>query len=419
MTVSTAVSETTGQPLPARVGLGESLRAYRDKVRGGDIGSLPAVLGLLALVIFFSLERPHTFTTALNFANLITQGAAIMVLSMGLIFVLLLGEIDLSAGFTAGTSGAVMAVVMANHGWPWWAGIIACLVTGLVVGTVIGTIVTRLGIPSFVVTLAGFLSLAGVQLAIVGEGGTIQIPGNQIFALDNDNLPIWMGWLLFVIVAGGFAAFGYYRILQRRRIGLSSSSLGVWAVKSLAVAVILGVATAYLSKERSPQKSAHIRGVPDIVILLLALLLVLTFVLVRTPLGRHIYAIGGNAEAARRAGINVALTKTFCFMMCSTLAAVAGVIYGSELDSISGQTGGGQDLLLAVGAAVIGGCSLFGGRGRILDAVIGGLVVVVISNGMLLLQLSAAYVQIFSGLVLLVAAGVDAVSRRRAAATGR
>ncbi|MDX6257578.1 MAG: D-xylose transport system permease protein [Frankiales bacterium] len=415
---TTAVSETTGAPAPAQIGLVDTLKAYRDKVRGGDIGSLPAILGLVALVLFFSLKRPNNFPTAFNFANLITQGAAVMVLSMGLIFVLLLGEIDLSAGFTAGTSAAVMAKFMANHGWPWPLGMLACIVTGLVIGTTIGTIVTRLGIPSFVVTLAGFLALGGVQLAIVGEGGSIQLPGKAVYNLDNANLPIWLGWVLFLVVAGGFAGLNYYRIIARRRIGLATSSLSVWALKSVTIAVILGLATAFLSKQRSPASVASIKGVPDVVLLLLFLLLSLTFLLVRTPLGRHIYAIGGNAEAARRAGINVPLTKTFCFIMCSTMAGVAGIVYASNANSVSAQTGGGTDLLLAVGAAVIGGCSLFGGRGRILDAVIGGLVVVVISNGMLLLNLKDAYVQIFSGLVLLVAASVDAISRRRAQASG-
>ncbi|BEP16242.1 ABC transporter permease [Acidothermaceae bacterium B102] len=410
---ATAVSETTGQALPAQVGLGDTLKAYRDKVRGGDIGSLPAVLGLIALVIFFSAERPSLFPSAYNFANLITQGAAVMILSMGLIFVLLLGEIDLSAGFTAGTAAAVMAVVMSNHGWPWPLGMAVCVLTGSVIGLCIGTIVTRLGIPSFVVTLALFLGLQGVQLAVVGEGGTIQFTSKPVYNIDNASLPIWLGWLLFLVVAGGFAALNYYRISQRRRTGLSTSSLGVWALKSLILAVILGLATAFLSKNRSPNKAANIQGVPDVVLLLLGLLLTLTFLLVRTPLGRHIYAIGGNAEAARRSGINVPLTKTFCFVMCSSLAGVAGIVYASNANSVSPSTGGGNDLLLAVGAAVIGGCSLFGGRGRILDAVIGGLVVVVISNGMILMQLKAAYTEIFSGLVLLIAAGVDATSRKR------
>ena len=418
MTATTAVSESTGSPAPSQVGLGDTFRAYRDKVRGGDIGSLPAVLGLIALVAFFSYERPSFFPAAYNFANIITQGAAVMILSMGLIFVLLLGEIDLSAGFTAGTAAATMAVVMEHHGWPWPLGMLACIVTGSVVGLSIGTIVTRLGIPSFVVTLAGFLGLQGVQLAVVGEGGTIQFQSKAIYNIDNASMPIWMGWALFIVVTGGFAALNYYRIVKRRRIGLSTSSLSVWALKSVTVAIILGLATAFLSRNRSPNKqAAAIQGVPDVVLLLLALLLVLTFVLVRTPLGRHIYAIGGNAEAARRSGINVPLTKTFCFVMCSSLAGVAGIVYASNAVSVSPATGGGNDLLLAVGAAVIGGCSLFGGRGRILDAVIGGLVVVVISNGMTLMQLKAAYTEIFSGLVLLIAAGVDATSRRRTASS--
>jgi D-xylose transport system permease protein len=418
MTTTTAVSESTGAPAPAQVGIGDTLKAYRDKLRSGDIGSLPAVLGLIALVAFFSAEKPHLFPGAYNFANIITQGSPVMILSMGLIFVLLLGEIDLSAGFTAGTAAATMAIFMSHHGWSWPLGMLACVVTGTVIGLAIGTIVTRLGIPSFVVTLAGFLGLQGVQLAVVGEGGTIQFTSKAVYNIDNASLPIWAGWTLFIVVAGGFAILNYVRIVRRRKIGLSTSSLGVWAVKSFTLAVILGLATAYLSKNRSPSKNATIQGVPDVVVLLLALLLVLTFLLIRTPLGRHIYAIGGNAEAARRSGINVALTKTFCFIMCSSLAGVAGIVYASNADSVSPSTGGGNDLLLAVGAAVIGGCSLFGGRGRILDAVIGGLVVVVISNGMILMNLKEAYTEIFSGLVLLIAAGVDATSRRRASASG-
>ncbi len=418
MTATTSSSQVAPAQVPDEIGLGESFRSYRDKVRGGDIGSLPAALGLVALVIFFATQSSR-FVTAGNFANLITQGAAVIVLSMGLIFVLLLGEIDLSAGFTAGTSAAVMGVLMRDQGWPWWLGILSCIVTGTLIGLTIGSIVTRLGIPSFVVTLAGFLALAGVQLKIVGDGGNIAVNQSQIVSLDNDNLPIWAGWLLFLLVAGSFAGLGYYRIVKRRGSGLSTPSLAVWAVKSLSVALILGAATAYLSIQRSPTAVADIKGVPNIVILLLVLLLGLTFLLVRTTLGRHIYAIGGNTEAARRAGINVTFVKTVCFVMCSGLASVAGVIYASRSNGVSGQTGGGEDLLLAVGAAVIGGCSLFGGRGRILDSVIGGLVVIVISNGLLLLDLKDADVQIFSGLVLLVAASVDAISRRRAAATGR
>jgi D-xylose transport system permease protein len=416
----TATTTTPPEAPPAgqRVGLGESLSRYRNKIRTGDVGSLPAVLGLVVLTVLFSVLRPHTFTTAGNFANLINQGSAVMTISMGLIFVLLLGEIDLSAGFAAGTSGAIMGVTLTNHGWPWWGGILACMFSGVAIGLTIGSIVTRLGIPSFVVTLAGFLALQGVQLAIIGAGGTITINNSQIIAINNNNLPVWAGWVFFILASGGYAAFGYWRIVQRRRTGLSTVSLQVWALKSLAVIIVLGAATAYLSKQRALNKAASIKGVPDVVILLLFLLLALTFLLIRTPFGRHVYAIGGNTEAARRAGINVIAVKTACFAICSSMAAVAGILYASRNNSISPTTGGGEDLLLAVGAAVIGGCSLFGGKGRVLDAVIGGLVVAVITNGMLLLNLADSYVEIFTGLVLLVAASVDALSRRRAAASG-
>ena len=416
---TTAPAVATAESAQAQeLGVVDSLKAYRDKLRGGDVGSLPAVLGLIVLFVIFSALRPDTFKTAANFANLINQGVAVTTISMGLIFVLLLGEIDLSAGVTAGTCGAVMGWTLFNHHWPWWAGILACLLTGAVIGLFIGLVVTRLGIPSFVVTLATFLSLQGVMLAIIGEGGTVPITDKQVLAINNNNLPIWAGWLLFAVCVGGYALLGYSRMISRRRSGLATQSVLVWGLKSLILAVLLGYATYILNKDRSFNKAVTIHGVPQVVVLMLVLLLGLTFLLVRLPFGRHVYAIGGNAEAARRAGINVKLVKTICFMICSTMAGVAGILYASRNNSISPTTGTGTDLLLAVGAAVIGGCSLFGGKGRVIDAVIGGLVVAVISNGMLLLGLKAAWVYIFTGLVLLVAATVDALSRRRAAAAG-
>jgi D-xylose transport system permease protein len=295
--------------------------------------------------------------------------------------------------------------------------LIVCILTGTLIGLSIGLLVARLGVPSFVVTLAYFLALQGVMLAIIGAGGTVPIHDKQILAINNNNLPIWLGWVLFIVCAGGYAVLGYARIRSRRRSGLSSVSIQVWAAKSIILAVLLGVATYYLSQQRG-KNGADIKGVPEVVVLMLILLLGLTFLLVRTPFGRHVYAIGGNKEAARRAGIDVHLVMVICFMICSTMAAVAGILYASRNNSISPTTGGGTDLLLAVGAAVIGGCSLFGGKGRVLDAVIGGLVVAVIGNGMLLLGLKDAYVEIFTGAVLLLAATVDALSRRRAAASG-
>jgi len=417
----TAVEIDQAAPLAATEippkGVRDSISDYFAKVRGGDVGSLPAVLGLIVLWIVFSVMRPETFPTALNFANLINQGAAVIVLSMGLVFVLLLGEIDLSAGFTAGTSGAIMGVVLTNHSWPWILGAALCILVGGVIGLSIGLLVTRLGIPSFVVTLAYFLGLQGVMLAIIGNGGTIPIHDRFILALNNNNLSVVQSWILYLVLVIGYAGLNLARIRRRRKTGLASVSIAVWACKSIAMALLLGVTTAYLCKERSINPTAKsIQGVPIVVVLLVVLLLGLTFLLIRTPFGRHVYAIGGNAEAARRAGISVKGVKTVCFIMCSSLAAVAGILFASRAASISPTTGGGEALLLAVGAVVIGGCSLFGGKGRILDALIGGFVVATIANGMGLLRLQDSYIEIFTGLVLLIAATVDAVSRRRASA---
>lgn len=415
MSASTPITDEEIQDFGGgKYGIGGAVNDYWQKLRGGDVGSLPAVLGAFVLVIVFTVLRPDTFTKALNFANLIQQGAAVMVIAMGLVFVLLLGEIDLAAGFTAGTCGAVMGVMIKNHGWPWWAAILGALATGVVIGALMGLLVSRLGIPSFVVTLAFFLSLQGVMLAIIGEGGTVTIQDKKILAIMNNNLPIWLGWTLLGV---GILAYGWLSYAKHRRIqktGVGNSALSVWAIKLIAVAVILGAATYYLSIERSNNpKIASIKGVPEVVVLLVGLVVVLSFLLSRTAFGRHVYAVGGNAEAARRAGIGVPNIKLMCFIMCSVLAATAGILFASRNNSISPSTGGGTVLLLAVAAAVIGGTSLFGGKGRVLDAVIGGFVVAVIQNGMNLMGVKASYVYIFTGLVLLLAASVDALSRRR------
>jgi len=418
-TVAPPPPATASVPTPSP-SLSETFGGYVDRVRGGDVGSLPAVLGLLVLTAVFSLLRPETFTNAFNFSNLIHQSAAVIVIAMGLVFVLLLGEIDLSAGYTGGTSAAVMGLVVTNRGLPWWLALLAALVTGAFIGFCIGTLVSRLGIPSFVVTLAAFLGLQGVMLKLIGEGGTIAIRDDVLLAVNNDDLPIWMGWLLFVLVVGGYAANSLRRAQRRRADGLQSEAMAVVVAKVLLLAVLLGSATAYLSTERSRNPAiTSLKGVPIVVVVLVLLLLVLTFLLTRTAFGRHVYAVGGNAEAARRAGINVARTRLLCFVMASTLAAVGGLMLASRDNSISPTTGGAETLLYAVGAAVIGGTSLFGGKGRIVDAILGGLVIGVIINGMRLLNQPSSVVYMVTGAVLLVAASVDAISRRRAMATGR
>jgi len=403
-----------------RQGLGQAASDYWTRVKGGDIGSLPAVIGVVLLVAVFGALEGDTFLSTNNFANLINQGAAIMVLAMGLVFVLLLGEIDLSAGFTAGMGAAILAVTLTERGWAWPLTILAALLAGMAIGFAIAMLVARLGIPSFVVTLAFFLALQGGMLLIIGEGGTIPIRSEPILEVMNSNMPVLLGWLFAAVVVGGFALATFLLIQRRRKAGLPAQAMSVWAAKVALLGLIVFVAVLLLNQERQRATATiTIQGIPWVVPLVAALVVGLTFLLSRTAFGRHVYAVGGNAEAARRAGINVANIKTTCFIIGSVLAVIAGILIASRDNSVSPTTGGAQTLLYAVGAAVIGGTSLFGGRGRVSDAVVGGLVVAVIANGLPLITQQSGTQFIVNGVVLLLAASVDAISRRRAAATGR
>ena len=419
MSTTTPVVEA-GEVAVEQHSVRDAVRGYVSKVRGGDVGSLPAVLGFLVLVVFFSVMRPDTFASLLNAANLINQSAAVIFIAMGLVYVLLLGEIDLSAGFTAGTSAAIMAVFLSRYDYPWPVAVAACLLTGVVIGLSIGLLVARVGVPSFVVTLAGFLGLQGVMLYIIGEGGTIPVRDSTILAIMNKNLPPVWGWVLFALVVGGYAATTLLGARRRAAAGLPVQAMSVLLLKIGALAVLLGMATYLLNQERSVNPAlTSLQGIPIIVPIALIFYVTLTFLLGRTAFGRHVYAVGGNTEAARRAGINVSRIKITCFIICSTMAAVAGILFASRDNSVSPTTGGSTTLLLAVGAAVIGGTSLFGGKGKVRDAIVGGLVVAVIANGLPLITSRSAVQFIVTALVLLLAAVVDALSRRRAAATGR
>lgn len=420
MTTSTA--PTTPESVQGSGSVGAEFRGYLARLRGGDTGSVPAVLGLVALVILFTVLRPDSFANRGNFANLLTQSVAIIFIAMGLVFVLLLGEIDLAAGFTAGTAAAVMAVLSTQRGFAWPVAVLGAVVTGAVIGLLIGLLVARLGIPSFVVTLAFFLGLQGVLLQVIGTGGTIPVRDTTLVAIMNENLSPLLGWLLLLVIVLGYAAVTVFGVLKRRRADLPVVSPLVIAFKIGALAVLLAIATYVLNQERG-QKSAFVdnslSGVPIAVPIVVVLLVLLTFVLNRTAFGRHVYAVGGNAEAARRAGINVGRIKIACFVIGSTLAAVGGVMLASRLNSVSPATGGSVTLLLAVAAAVIGGTSLFGGKGRVVDAVLGGLVIAVINNGLPLITEESGIQFIVTALVLLLAASVDAIARRRTLATGR
>jgi len=416
MSVLTAKNPEAGSP--ASSSLSGVARNYWERIRGGDIGALPAVLGIIVLCTVFTILRPVFFSTG-NFANLLTQGAAVTTIAMGLIFVLLLGEIDLSAGYASGVCASVLAILLTQHGWPWYGAVVAALVTGTVIGIVLGILVAKLGIPSFVVTLAAFLGFQGVALILLKEGRNVSIEDNTILAIANKNLAPWLGWLLLVFGVAGYAIIQVLKMRTRAVRGLNADPLSLIGIRVAVLAILGGVSVYVLNLERSRNAIVvSLKGVPIVVPIIALLLLVWTFVLTRTAYGRHIYAVGGNKEAARRAGINVDRIRISAFVICSTMAAVGGIIAASRNNSVDPNTGGSNVLLYAVGAAVIGGTSLFGGRGRVLDAVLGGAVVAIIDNGMGLMGYSSGVKYVVTGFVLLLAASVDALSRRRAAATG-
>ncbi|MCX4234825.1 sugar ABC transporter permease [Streptomyces ortus] len=389
-------------------------RNYVDRVRGGELGALPAVLGLIVLCGFFAALRP-VFLSELNFANLLTQGAGSIAIAMGLVFVLLLGEIDLSAGYASGVCAAVLAILLTDHGWPWYGAAGAAILTGTVIGLLLGLLVAKVGIPSFVVTLAAFLGFQGIVLMLLKEGTNISIRDETILAVANNNLSPALGWVLLAVCVGAYAAIQFRRSGNRRRRGLATPPAVLLAVRIGGLAALGAIAVHLLNQERSRNVIVDsLKGVPIVVPVIAVLLVAGTFLLQRTKFGLHIYAVGGNAEAARRAGINVAAVRISAFVICSSLAAVGGIIAASRGNSVDPNTGGSNVLLLAVGAAVIGGTSLFGGRGRVVDAVLGGMVVAVIQNGMGLMGYSSGVKYAVTGSVLLVAAGVDALSRRRA-----
>ena len=385
---------------------------YWARIKSGDIGSLPAVLGLVALCAVFT-ALSSSFLTPGNFANLLTQAAGVIVIAMGLIFVLLLGDIDLSAGYSAGVSGAVLVILVSNHHWGWAPALGVSIIAGVVMGSVIGSLVSYLGIPSFVVTLAMFLAFQGILLLLAGEGGTIPINDPTVLAIENSNMKPLISWAFYIGASALYVLSGLRKIAIRRKAGLKTELVQLWIFKTTGLIALCGLAVLALNMERSNNvQLVSLKGIPDVVPLVLAILVIGTFFLSRTAYGRYLYAVGGNAEAARRSGINVKQVRLFAFVICSALAAIAGLIFVSRANSVSPTTGGNATLLYAVGAAVIGGTSLFGGKGKMRDAILGGLVVAVIDNGMGLLGYSAGIKYIVTGLVLLISAGVDALSRK-------
>jgi D-xylose transport system permease protein len=448
---------------------GEAIRDYFARLRGGELGSLPALLGLAVLVIIF-WALSDNFLTLNNTANLIAQGAGQIIIAMGLVFVLLLGEIDLSAGTASGVCASVMAMHYVESGnllggmgttvfWVFelgmllavglavimriWAGgafallaflmallgvppnawleMLLAVCVGAAIGCITGFMVSKIGMPSFVVTLALFITWQGVILQFIGQGGVFGIRTSQVlFNVANGNLSVFGSWLLCLLAGGGYAVVVLGEHFTRLRRGLVTKPTPIVVGRVAVVAAIAVIVTVLFTLNRSPNPDlVTIQGVPYVVPIILGLLVIGTYVLNRTRYGRHIYAVGGNAEAARRAGINVSKIRASVFVVSSAAAAIGAIVYSSKAGSVDPQAGGLNTLLFAVGAAVIGGTSLFGGRGKVAHAVIGGLVLATVNNGLGLLDQPAAVVNIITGLVLLLAATVDALSRRRAAVASR
>ncbi len=403
---------------PDLIGSGQdgSLRdqavAYIQRVRSGEMGALPAIAGFVVLSILFTVLSPY-FLTERNFANLLTQAATLVMLAMALVFVILLGEIDLSAGVTSGVAMSLFVVLSdpGGLGMNWILALIVALLSGVVIGFFIGFFVARVGVPSFVVTLGLFLGLQGLQLIIIGNGGLYRIQQPEVLAIQNSNMPPWAGWVMLVVILLITATQAFIDRRRRARAGVPSRTITLLWVRLAVIAVIGGFVVGLLNQNRGTGFLA-VAGVPIVVPIVLAILWIGTFVLDRTRFGRYLYAVGGNAEAARRAGIKVVGIKWAAFVVCSTLAVVSGLFSASKVGSVDAAFG--RDIVLSgVAAAVVGGVSLFGGRGRLIHAAIGALVIAVITNGLGLLNLPGGVNFLVTGGVLILAATVDALSRRR------
>ncbi len=398
--------------------VGEYARIWIKRVRNGESGALPIILGLVAIVIFFQV-RSSLFLSAGNLVNLMIQGVPFILLGMAEVFVLLLGEIDLSIGYNAAVGATV--TLWAAYSLPWWVAIILGLAASAFLGALQGSIITRLGLPSFVVTLSGYLGLEGFLIILVprtghGAGGSIPDPSNILNDLTAGNLSPVAGWVVMVILV---ALGGLYMIMRdrRRRIsGLVAPPIGVTVLK-IAVMAIAGILVVIVGNTNRGAGFTVLNGVPWAVLIVLGVLVLYTVLTSRTRFGRYIYAIGGNAEAARRAGVNLIRIRTLCFTLCGLTAGIAGIMLASQLNSISTDINGGEYVLFAVASAVIGGTNLFGGRGKMIHALLGGLVIAVIYNGLGLIGLAAGPTFIVTALVLLAAVTIDTLARRRGATT--
>jgi D-xylose transport system permease protein len=392
-------------------GVLEAFRAFLDRVRSGDLGMLPVVVGLVLISVVFSTLNP-IFLAPNNLVNLLFDCATVGVISLGIVCVLMLGEIDLSVGSMSGFASAVVGVLWVNSGWPVAAAMLVAVVAGMAVGTVYALLYTRLGMPSFIASLSGLLAILGLQLYILGPTGSINLPYTSGLVQFGQILimPAWLSHTLALLPGLVLVLSGLSAMRRRRAAGLSAAPMTFLVVKALALTALLEFGVYYLSLGR---------GVPWMFGFFVLLAVVLNYALTRTKWGRSMFAVGGNREAARRSGINVRRIYTTAFILCSTLAAVGGILSAARLATSSQQAGAGDVNLNAIAAAVIGGTSLFGGRGSAYSALLGIIVIQAISNGLTLLNLSSSLRYMITGGVLAIAVIVDSLARRSRVSHGR
>jgi D-xylose transport system permease protein len=402
---------------------GEYMRAWGQRIRAGESGALPIVLGLIVIIIFFQAKNSH-FGSNQNLVNLFQQSSIWILLGAAEIFALILSEIDLSVGFVLGVGGFVIAELIAPPvNLVWWLGIICGLGATAIIGFLQGSLITRLHVPSFVVTLAGFLIWEGVMIELANVdkhavGGVISVdPSSPVYHLVNNNMSPTLSWIVLVVVLGIYAAVSLTRAARRRAQGLSAAPLSI-TLLTIGVAAVGGFLLVYVCTQNRSSGVIPLEGVPWVIPFIGLVLFIYSVFLGRTRTGRYMYAIGANPEAARRAGINVQRVRRIAFTLSAMTAGIGGLVYASFLGSVSTDVPGGNYTLYGVAAAVIGGASLFGGRGKPLHALLGGLVIGVVYNGLALLGISAQGQFIATGIVLLVAATVDALVRRSGSAGG-
>jgi D-xylose transport system permease protein len=412
--LATVAPEILADSLP------EYFRAWGRRIRNGESGALPIIGGLILIVIFFQAEQ-STFLTAGNLVNLFTQAGTYILFGAAEIWVLLMSEIDLSVGYNAAVGAFVIAELIAPPvSLPWWVGIIGGLLATGGLGAIQGTLITRLGLPSFVVTLGGLLGFEGIMLELANVdktavGGVISIDSNSpVYKIVNANMSPGLGWAALVVILALFAALRLTDAARRRKHGLTAQPIGI-TLLTIGIAAVGGLVLVLICNANRGALTT-LEGVPWVIPIVLFILLVYTFILTRMRTGRYILAIGGNPEAARRAGINVSRVRTLGFALAGVTAGLAGLVYESRQGSMATDIDGGSLVLFGVAAAVIGGTSLFGGRGKMIHALLGGVVIAAVFNGLGLMGIAAAGQDMATAVVLIIAVTLDALVRRRATA---